>query len=264
MSTLMRAPSSAGTDWWREGFDFSGRTAVVSGGAAGIGAACARLLAERGAQVAVLDRDPGVAMRARALPGPGHLGVQVDLCQLPALRAAANAALDGLGRIDMLVNSAGVALLGAAAALDEADWDVTLDTNLKASFFLAQAVAPAMRRQGRGRIVNLASQASVVGLPRHAAYCASKAAVVGMTRVLALEWAAAGITVNAVSPTIVETELGKRAWAGSAGARARRDIPLRRFAQPQEVAAAVLYLLSDGAAMVTGENLVIDGGYSIR
>lgn len=137
--------------------------------------------------------------------------------------------------------------------------------NVKASFFVAQAAARQMIAGARGgRIVNLASQASVVGLERHAAYCASKAAIVGMTKALALEWAPHGITVNAVSPTIVETALGKQAWAGEAGERAKREIPAGRFAQPDEIAALVLYLLSDAAAMMTGENVVIDGGYTVR
>lgn len=121
-----------------------------------------------------------------------------------------------------------------------------------------------MIESGGGRIVNLASQAAVIGLDRHVAYCASKAAVVGMTKVLAMEWAPHGINVNAVSPTIVETALGKKAWAGELGERAKLQIPVGRFAQPEEIAGLVLYLVSDAAKMITGENVVIDGGYSIQ
>ena len=120
-----------------------------------------------------------------------------------------------------------------------------------------------MIEQSYGRIVNLASQASVVALDRHVAYCASKAAVVGMTKVLAAEWAAHGVTVNAVSPTVVETELGRKAWAGEVGDRMRERIPTGRFAQPREVASLIGYLAGESAGMITGENVVIDGGYSV-
>ena len=151
-----------------------------------------------------------------------------------------------------------------ALDVSENAWDTTLDINLKASFFVAQACARHMIEQGGGRIVNLASQAAVIGLDRHVAYCASKAAVVGMTKVLAMEWAPHGINVNAVSPTIVETALGKKAWAGELGEKAKLQIPVGRFAQPEEIAGLVLYLVSDAAKMITGENVVIDGGYSIQ
>lgn len=251
------------SDFWNQAFDLSGRCALVTGGAAGIGHACATLLASRGARVALLDRNPEVTQIAAQL-GDGHLGIALDVRDKAAIEAAVDQAAKAFGRLDLLVNSAGIALLDKALDVSEEAWDSTLDINLKASFFVAQEVARHLRTNGGGRIVNLASQAAVIGLDRHVAYCASKAAVVGMTRVLAMEWAEFGITVNAVSPTIVETELDKKAWAGEVGERAKRLIPVGRFARPEEIAAAVLYLLSDAAAMITGENLVIDGGYSIQ
>ncbi|WP_323120461.1 SDR family oxidoreductase [Burkholderia alba] len=252
---------------WDRAFNLDGRVALVTGGAAGIGHACAQLLAARGARVALVDLNPDTARIAAALPGGAdrHAGFALDLRDGAAAQAAVELASARFGGVDLLVNSAGVALLGPALDVDAAAWDTTMAINLKASFFIAQAAARQMIAGGRGgRIVNLASQASVIGLDRHVAYCASKAAVVGMTKVLALEWACHGITVNAVSPTIVETELGKKAWAGEAGERAKREIPAGRFAQPDEIAALVLYLLSDAAAMMTGENVVIDGGYTVR
>jgi 2-deoxy-D-gluconate 3-dehydrogenase len=250
---------------WDKAFDLKGRVAVVTGGAAGIGRACAELLAARGASVALLDLNPAVAEAAAALEGgERHLGLALDVRELAQVQGAVEQVAARYGRIDMLVNSAGVVILDKAVEVTEQAWDTTLDVNLKASFFMAQAVARRMIAGGRGgRIVNLASQASVIALDRHVAYCASKAAIVGMTKVLAAEWAGHGINVNAVSPTVVETELGKKAWAGEVGERARKQIPVGRFAQPEEIAALVLYLLSDAAAMVTGENVVIDGGYTI-
>ncbi|AVO59784.1 SDR family oxidoreductase [Pseudomonas chlororaphis] len=249
--------------FWDQAFDLSGRCAVITGGAAGIGLACATLLVERGAKVALLDRDPEVVEIAARLGG-GHLGLALDLRQLDQVQHAVDRVAEYFGRLDFLVNSAGVALLDKALEVSENAWDSTLDINLKASFFVAQACARHMLERGSGRIVNLASQAAVIGLDRHVAYCASKAAVVGMTKVLAMEWAAHGINVNAVSPTIVETALGKKAWAGELGERAKSQIPVGRFAQPEEIAGLVLYLLSDAAQMITGENVVIDGGYSIQ
>lgn len=128
---------------------------------------------------------------------------------------------------------------------------------------MAQAAARVMVPSGYGRIINIASQAAIVALPDHAAYAASKAGILGLTRVLALEWARSGVTVNAISPTIVETPMAVMAWSGEKGERARADIPVGRFAKPEEVASLVAYLASADAGMVTGENVVLDGGYSI-
>ncbi|MFJ3482474.1 SDR family oxidoreductase [Pseudomonas sp. NPDC090202] len=247
----------------KRAFDLTGKTAVVTGAGAGIGQACATLLAECGARVALLDRDPSVENVAAEL-GSEHVGVVADLRQLDQVQRAVDSVATRFGRIDFLINSAGVVFLDKALNVSEEAWDTTLDINLKASFFVAQACARHMIDQGSGRIVNLASQAAVIGLDQHVAYCASKAAVVGMTKVLAMEWAPHGITVNAVSPTIVETALGKKAWAGERGEQAKKQIPVGRFAQPEEIAGLVLYLLSGAAQMITGENVVIDGGYSIQ
>lgn len=248
--------------FWNQAFDLTGRCAVITGGAAGIGLACATLLAERGARVALLDRDPAVADVAASL-GAGHLGIAVDLSQIGQIQTTIGTVFEHFQRLDYLINSAGVVLLDEAIDVSESAWDTTLDINLKASFFVAQACARHMLANGGGRIVNLASQAAVIGLDRHVAYCASKAAIVGMTKVLAMEWAP-HINVNAISPTIVETALGKKAWAGEVGEKAKLQIPAGRFAQPEEIAGLALYLLSDAAQMVTGANMVIDGGYSIQ
>ena len=167
------------------------------------------------------------------------------------------------GAMDILVNSAGVVHLASALEISTEMWDATIAVNLTSSFRMAQAAGRVMTTAGYGRIINLASQASVIALDQHVAYCASKAAIVGMTKVLAAEWARSGVTVNAVSPTVVETPLGKLAWAGEKGDAMRKLIPVGRFARPEEVAALIAYLAGEQAGMITGENILIDGGYSV-
>lgn len=248
---------------YEEGFSLDGKVAVVTGAAAGIGLAVSELFAAQGASLVLLDLSPDVHEVARKLPG-SHLAIACNISDLKQIEDAVKQAVARFGTVDILVNNAGVALLNKADVVTEAEWDTTMSVNLKAAFFLSQAVARIMTKKGKGRIVNLASQASVIALDRHVAYCASKAAVASMTEVLAIEWAAAGITVNAVSPTVVETALGKKAWAGEVGEAMKKKIPVGRFAQPEEIAAAVMYLVSDHSQIITGSNLIIDGGYTIQ
>ena len=241
----------------------AGQVAVVTGGASGIGLAVAQRFAQAGATLVLLDRSPSVVGVAAAL-GTAHLGIELDVCRQADLSRAVETILARYGQIDILVNNAGVALLEPAVDVTEDAWDTTMAINLRSAFFVAQLVGKHMISRGYGRIVNLASQASVVALERHVAYCASKAGLVGMTKVLALEWAPFGVTVNAVSPTVVETELGKKAWAGEVGEAMKRQIPIGRFGQPQEVAAAILFLCDAQSGLITGENLMLDGGYTIK
>lgn len=242
------------------GQDFAGRVVLITGAASGIGYATAQHFAARGARVVGIDLAETVTAVIPALEGGPHHAVVKDLTVDGAADAVLREVLDEVGRPDVLVNSAGVALLDPAVDVPRARWQATLDVNLSASFYMAQAVGRVMVEAGYGRIINLASQAAVIGLEQHAAYCASKAAIVGLTRVLSLEWAPHGVTVNAVSPTVVETPLGKAAWAGEKGERAKAQIPTGRFAQPEEVAALIAYLAGDAAAMITGTNVLIDGG----
>jgi 2-deoxy-D-gluconate 3-dehydrogenase len=251
------------TNAFEAGFRLDGKVALITGAAAGIGYAIAELFAAQGARLVLLDLNEDVQRIARQLPGD-PLAIPCNVADLAQIRMAVDRAVEKYGRIDILVNNAGVALLAKADEVSEQEWDTTMAINLKAPFFLSQAVARVMAKKGGGRIVNLASQASVVALDRHAAYCSSKAALVLMTKVLAIEWASSGITVNAISPTVVETALGKKAWAGEVGVAMKQKIPLGRFAQPEEIASAALYLASGHARIMTGANLVIDGGYTIQ
>ena len=248
---------------YEDGFNLTGKVAVVTGAAAGIGYAVCELFAAQGASLVMLDVSPEVHDVAKKLPG-SHLSIVCNVADLQQINDAVKQAEDRFKKLDVLVTTAGVALLNKADVVTEKEWDTTMAINLKAPFFLSQAVAQNMEKNGGGQIVNLASQASVIALDRHVAYCSSKAAVASMTEVLAIEWAGAGITVNAVSPTVVETALGKKAWAGAVGEEMKKKIPVGRFAQPEEIAAAVLYLVSEHSHIITGANLVIDGGYTIQ
>ncbi|HET7313483.1 MAG TPA: D-threitol dehydrogenase [Salinisphaera sp.] len=245
-------------------FSLTGRRALITGGAAGIGRAIAELYVEKGARVALVDRSEQVVTAAGEIGGESAVGIQADVTDSADVQAAVDRAVAELGRIDVLVNNAGVVALDWAEELSEADWDLTLDVNLKGVFLMCQTVGRHMLEAGGGRIVNMASQAAEVALDKHLAYCASKAGVVGLTKVLASEWGPRNICVNAISPTVALTELGRRAWAGEVGERMKEKIPARRFVYPEEIAGCALYLASDAAAMINGANLVIDGGYSIQ
>lgn len=245
-------------------FDFTGQVAIVTGGASGIGHAIAFALADRGASVVIIDKAVNAGEAAAALPGAGHLGCVADLLDAALLEHTVDGIVERFGKIDILVNNAGIVRLGPAETVSEADWDLTLAVNLKAPFMMCQLVGRRMLEHGRGRIVNIASQAAIVALDQHVAYSASKAAIVSMTKILALEWGPRGINTNAISPTVVDTELGREAWKGEKGVVFKQKIPTGRFAQPDEIALAALFLASGAAAMINGENLVVDGGYTIQ
>lgn len=241
-----------------------GKVALITGGAAGIGLAIAERYLQNGARVALLDRAPQVAEVARQLDAEAAVGVVADVTDAASVERAVAQIEAHFGRLDVLVNSAGIVALHPAEELPEAAWDATLAVNLKGVFLTCQAVGRRFIRQRGGSIINLASQAGVVALPNHLAYCASKAGVIGLTQVLALEWGPHNVRVNAISPTVVLTELGRKAWSGEVAEQMKQKIPLRRFAEPQDIAASALFLAGDAAAMITGANLVVDGGYTIQ
>ena len=244
-------------------FPLSGKTAFVTGAASGIGAAIADAFAEKGVRVAVVDLKAEEA-EAKAAALPGAIAVTCDVSDPASVAAATATVKAAFGRIDILVNSAGIVDLAPAEDISLTAWKRTIDINLTGSFIVAQAVGREMIAQGGGRIVNLASQAGSVAIDEHVAYCTSKFGVIGLTKVLALEWGEFGVNVNSISPTVVLTELGKSAWAGAKGDAAIKQIPVGRFAEPCEIAAAAVFLASDGAAMFNGADLIIDGGFTIK
>lgn len=246
-------------------FDFpiAGKTAIVTGGASGIGAAIVAAFAAKGARVAVLDLNVEVSAAA-ATRYPGAMSAACNVADPASVETSVAAVERDFGRIDILVNSAGIVDLAPAVEIGLKAWQRTLDINLTGSFLVAQAVGRRMIASGGGTIINLASQAGSVAIDGHVAYCASKFGVIGMTKTLALEWGRHGITVNSISPTVVLTELGKKAWEGPKGDAMKAQIPMGRFAEPEEIAAAAVFLASPGARMINGADLVVDGGFTVK
>lgn len=245
-------------------FDIAGKVAAVTGGASGIGAAIVEAYASKGCKVAVLDINLDLAHALGEKLGPDVSAFQCNVADERSAAETARSVLGAFGHIDVLVNCAGLAILGPAEDLAAQAWDTTLNVNAKGTFLMSQEFGRAMLQRGCGKIINMASQAASVGLEHHVAYCASKAAVVGLTRVLALEWAGRGVTVNAISPTVVLTDLGRKAWDGPKGDAMRALIPTGRFALPEEVAALAVFLASDSSNMINGADVLVDGGFTIR
>jgi NAD(P)-dependent dehydrogenase (short-subunit alcohol dehydrogenase family) len=250
-----------------------GRCAVVTGAGSGIGAACARTLAQAGAKVGLAGRRlPPLEALAREIAADGGeaLALACDVTMPEEVRDALAFFAAALGPVEILVNAAGQAHSATLAATTDDDIDRILDVNLRGAWNAARAVAPAMVKAGFGRIVNVASTAAVRGYRFNALYTASKHALAGLTRSLSAELLSAGVTVNAVCPGFTDTEIVRdaaRAIAERSGrteedareALARQN-PLGRLVQPDEVAAAVLWLVSDGSGATSGQSIVIDGG----
>jgi len=246
--------------------NLSGRNAVVTGAGKGIGREICLELARAGANIFGVSRTEsdllslGNEVNQR---GVRYAYLVVDIRGSEAAEQITAASYDTLGDVDILVNNAGTADNAPAEQVTEAQWDLTMDTNVKGAFFLSQAIGNQMLKRGGGRIINVSSQAGMVALEIHAAYSASKAALGMITKVLALEWGGRGVTVNAVAPTIILTPMGDRVWGDPVTAQPMLDqIPIGRFGSPSEVASVVAFLASDMASLINGAIIPVDGGYT--
>lgn len=249
-------------------FDLTGKAAVITGASMGIGYGLAKAMAHAGAKVALtarsLDKLQELVFEIEEEGGEAF-AVQMDVTSVSQIENAMNTIKQHYGAIDILVNNAGSGANHNSVDVTEEDWDQMMNTNLKGLFFCCQAAGKIMLQQGYGRIINMSSQASVVGIPNHAVYCASKGGVNQLTRVLALEWSGKGVNVNAVGPTFTYTpgtaeRLDNPEFLQSVLER----IPAGKVADIKDVAGAVIYLASPAGDMVTGSILLVDGGWTAQ
>lgn len=255
-------------DLLRQLFGLDGRVVVVTGGASGLGAAFSKGLAGAGATVVIADIDEKLAgevvAEIESTGGEAEFR-SIDVTDVPAVNAFADALVDGHGRVDVLVNSAGAAHRSSIEDFAEEAYDRILALNLKGTYFMSQAIGRKMIGQGNGSIINIASIGGFIAYPHASAYLASKGGVVQTTRSFALEWIGHGVRVNAIAPGLCETPLLKKVLASSGSTTTTDFIQRRmlrdRLIQPDELIAAVIFLAGDGAAKVTGHTLVVDDGY---
>ena len=250
-------------------FGLAGQVALVTGAARGLGNAIARALAHAGADVALGLRDvkaPGDGVAQIEAMGRRALPLQMDMTSLGEIFQAVDETVRHFGRLDILVNNAGIAPDNLAENVREEDFDLTLAVNLKGTFFASQAAGRVMIGQKSGRIINISSQAGFAALPTESVYCMTKAAIAHLTKCLAVEWGKYNITVNAVAPTFIHTP-GTESYLADPASRAdviERIAALHRIGEPMEVAGAVVFLASSAASLITGETILIDGGWTAR
>ena len=245
-------------------YSLQGKTAIITGGAAGIGHATAEFFHKKGVNVVLADLNSKLDEVAKEI-GENTIGVVGNVCDVDYPTKVISEAVAAFGKVDILVNCAGIVALDNAETISADAWNRTININLSACFFMAQAVGKYMiDKHVNGSIVNMASQAGVIALDKHVAYCAAKGGIIAMTKVMAKEWGTYGIRVNAVAPTVVLTALGHKAWDGPVGDAFKKTIPAERFAEPEEIASVIAFLCSKGAGMITGHNLLVDGGFTIQ
>lgn len=251
----------------RDRFDVHGRIVLITGGGQGIGRAIALAFADAGANLVIASRTANAieetAMAAREC-GVTAISSTVDVTSVASVDHLIDRAVAAFGRIDVLVNSAGVFINHPALDMSEDDWNLMADTNLKGLFFCARGAARVMRAQGAGTIINISSALATVAQQGYACYGATKAGVEHLTRVLAREWAPFYITVNAIAPTTTITEVNaERLQTQEAQAQARQKIPLGRYGESADLIGAALFLASPAATFITGQTLRVDGGLSL-
>lgn len=250
-------------------FDLNGQVALVTGAARGLGNAISLALAHAGANVALGLRDVnarGNLVEQIEAMGRTALPLQMDVQRLDQIFRAVEETVQRFGRLDILVNNAGLAPDNLAENVREEDFDLTLAVNLKGTFFASQAAGRVMIRQRSGRIINLGSQAGFVALPTESIYCMTKAAIAHLTKCLAVEWGKYNITVNAVAPTFIRTPGTESALANPEfrSEVIERIAALHRIGEPMDVAGAVVFLASSAASLITGDTILIDGGWTAR
>jgi NAD(P)-dependent dehydrogenase (short-subunit alcohol dehydrogenase family) len=251
---------------WIKRFSLDGKTALVTGATKGIGLETCRVLADAGADIAAVGRDAeGLKEVKAAVEAKGRrcLAIAADMAVSADTERAAQEALIAFGTIDILVNNAAVARIDKLLDAKVADWDETMAVNLRAPWLLAKTLAPSMIKQRRGKIINISSQAGVIGQEAHAAYGASKGALNTLTKVMCAEWARHNIQINSVCPTVILTPMGETVWGQpEKGDPMKAKIPAGRFGKPVEVADLILYLASSASDLVNGQDILIDGGYT--
>jgi NAD(P)-dependent dehydrogenase (short-subunit alcohol dehydrogenase family) len=250
-------------------FRLDGRSALVTGGSRGLGRVMAEALAEAGASVCIASRSIDAARAAAAeiaaATGARVDGIEAEVTTGEGVSRLVELAHGHCGSVDILVNNAGVNIRGNVGDLSESDWDTVVDTNLKAVFLVSRAFGPAMCERGWGRVINLSSMLASIGLPGRAPYAASKAGVVGLTRVLALEWAACGVTVNAICPGPFATEMNRQLLEDPEKYAAFvQKLPVGRWGELHEIKGIVVFLASEASSFVTGAALAIDGGWTAQ
>lgn len=247
-------------------FSIEGKRALVTGGSKGIGLEVAKVLAHAGADVAVVGRDQsGLAEAKAAVEAAGRecLVIEADFGTVEGPRQAGETALAHFGVVDILVNNAGIARIDSLVDMSVESWDETQAVNLRAPFILAQTLVSKMMAQKSGKIINVSSQAGVVAIDGHASYAASKGGLNMLTKVMAAEWGPYNIQCNAVAPTVILTPMAEQVWGDPAkGDPMKAKIPLGRFGYPVEVADLVLFLASPASDLITGDIILIDGGYT--
>ncbi len=252
-----------------DNFRLDGKIALVTGGARGLGRTMATALAQVGADIAISGRSIEPCLEAAqeiaAATGRRARGFAADVTKLADVERLAGEIEAELGPVDILVNNAGINIRGPIQQLSEADWDAVIDTNLKGPFLCARAFGPRMVTRGWGRVVNLGSVLGVIGLPGRAPYASSKAGIINLTRVLALEWAGTGVTANAICPGAFATEMNRSLLEDPVKYKEFvAQIPMGRWGELDELTGVVVFLASGASSYVTGSSIFVDGGWTAR